>query len=491
MCRSQPIAAAFVTLALLTAGCGSAGHRSATSVAAKADAAAGSSAPGTTDGPSAATPQRTTGSAAATVAPQGSTTAPGASSANPRPAAAPPSAPGPGVTASTIQLGNIVSKSGSFGPDQFTPFYYGAAAYFADVNAHGGIHGRKVVFNTCDDQGDDAHDRSCAQSLVDDKQVFAFVANDCLSCGGLTYISDKTVPSVGGLATDFRDYALPHFWRYSGNPYPQNGHVGYKGKLYDGTQQYRYFKQKYGVKKAGVVYYDTAASKVAVQAVLDGLAAEGISATGYAVNPVVPVFDKVAADMAARGITAVWDAVGLNDNRSLCSSVEAHHVALTAKVSLTVQWTEAEVQQLSAPCRSSVFQVNTPGAASFDDNSNPQVASFRAGMSRYFPARMSHLSQPYLDGWASAMEFDDAARSCRAALTRSCLEAYLNRPGGYAARGLWSPRGNTKIDFSRTKTAKGCVEADQWDDAAKRFVVRASFRTTCYATGFVTWPAPR
>ena len=70
-----------------------------------------------------------------------------------------------GVTATTINIGNVITKSGAFGEDQFTPIYYGAAAFFSDLNAHGGINGRRVIFNICDDGGDNAQgQRACVAS---------------------------------------------------------------------------------------------------------------------------------------------------------------------------------------------------------------------------------------------------------------------------------------------------------------------------------------
>jgi hypothetical protein len=42
--------------------------------------------------------------------------------------------------------------------------YYGAAAFFSDLNARGGINGRKVIFNTCDDGGDNKGNTTCART---------------------------------------------------------------------------------------------------------------------------------------------------------------------------------------------------------------------------------------------------------------------------------------------------------------------------------------
>lgn len=396
-----------------------------------------------------------------------------------------------GVTPTTIKLGNIVTKSGAFGPNQFTPFYYGAAAYFDDLNSRGGINGRRVSFNTCDDKGEAATDTSCARSFVDDQKVFAFVANNCLVCDGLKYISDKAVPSVGGLAIDFRDYALPHFWRYSGNPYPQNGSIGYKGKLYQGTQQYRYFKEKLGIQKAGVVYYEnSAASKTAGLSIIDGLRAEGIQATAYSENVALPQYDSAVIDMKSKGINAVWDSIDISGNQNLCKSIDSNGLVLKAKVSTIAIWSQSVGEQFSSPCRSYIYSVEDPGAATYDQTSNPEIAKFRAAMKRYFPTREDQLYQWTVDGWASAMWFTDAAASCGAALTRGCLENYLNKPKGYTARGLWWPRNNEKYNFDTQKTLYRCIQIAQWDDRAKSFVVRAPYQSTCYTTPYLSYDAP-
>lgn len=391
-----------------------------------------------------------------------------------------------GVTATTIEIGNVVTKSGSFGPDQFTPFYYGAAAYFDDLNAHGGINGRRVIFNTCDDGGDNAGNATCTRKLVDDQKVFAFVANNCLACDGLNYVSQKGVTSVGGLAIDSRDFALPHFWRYSGDPYPQNGSIGYKGKLYQGTQQYRYFKEKYGVKKAGVVYYDSAkASKLQGQAIAQALRSEGIEVTEYAENVALPQYDSAVLDMKNKGITAVWDSIDISGNQNLCKSIDSNGLVLTAKVSTIAVWSQAVGSQFSYPCRTYIYSVEDPGAATYDQTSNPEIAKFRAAMKRYFPQREDRLYQWNVDGWGSAMWFTDAAASCGAALTRVCLEKYLNRKAGYTARGLWWPRNNEKFNFETKKTLYRCIQVVQWVESRKSFVTRAPYQSTCSTTPYL------
>ena len=49
-----------------------------------------------------------------------------------------------GVTATTITVGVLVSRTSPLGPDVFSGSYYGAMAYFETLNAQGGINGRKI-----------------------------------------------------------------------------------------------------------------------------------------------------------------------------------------------------------------------------------------------------------------------------------------------------------------------------------------------------------
>src|SRR5439155_4236166 len=110
-----------------------------------------------------------------------------------------------------------------------------------------------------------------------------------------------------------------------------------------------------------------------------------------------------------------------------------------------------------------------------------------AAMRRYFPSREDKMFQWNIDGWGSAMWFADAAASCGAKLTRACLEAYLNRPAGYTARGLWWPRNNEKWNFETKKTLYRCISIAQWSDAARSFVNRADYHNTCYTTPYLSF----
>jgi len=447
-------------------------------------AAPGQTVPGTSSG-GLPIPGATSGTSTGTT-PQGSGHAPGSSQAN--------TASDAGITPTTISLGNIVTKSGSFGEDQFTSFYYGAAAYFDYINSQGGINGRKIIFNTCDDRGQQADNNACARSLAKDGKtgVFAFVANDCLVCPGLKYISDLKIPSVGGLAIDFYDYALPYSWRYSGQMYPTDGqHIGYKGNLYEGTQMFHYFKVKMGMTKAAVVYYGASAqSKEAGESFIKALQREGIKTYGYSENVALPQWDSDVLSMKAKGIQFVFDSIDIGGNQNFCKSIDSNHLVLKAKVSTISTWAQSVGTTFDYPCRTYIYSSDIPGSLGYDQTSNPEIATFRAAMKRYFPNREDKMFEWNVDGWASAMWFADAAKSCGANLTRTCLISYLNRPKPYAAHGIWYPRNNVKYNFQTKKTLDQCITIAHWDEARKSFVTVGDYHNTCYTTPYIPYQAP-
>src|ERR671932_2553229 len=77
----------------------------------------------------------------------------------------------PGVTDDTILLGGTAPLTGE--ASAAAGVARGADAYFKWVNAHGGVHGRKVVYKVLDDAYDPAKTVPAVRQLVQQEQVFA------------------------------------------------------------------------------------------------------------------------------------------------------------------------------------------------------------------------------------------------------------------------------------------------------------------------------
>lgn len=100
---------------------------------------------------------------------------------------------GPGVTGSTITVGNIATVNGPV-PGLFAGARYGAQAVADYINSMGGICGRKLVVNSADDQFDQATDQQEASSMAN--SVLAFMGSFSLQDGGITAGAPST-PDIG------------------------------------------------------------------------------------------------------------------------------------------------------------------------------------------------------------------------------------------------------------------------------------------------------
>ena len=110
-------------------------------------------------------------------------------------AVAPAQAQVPGVTASTIVIGQSAPLTGAnaeLGNDIRT----GALAYFAKVNAAGGVHGRKIELATLDDANQVPRSEANTKKMVEENAVFALFgyASATLSRPALPFVEKHNVP---------------------------------------------------------------------------------------------------------------------------------------------------------------------------------------------------------------------------------------------------------------------------------------------------------
>ena len=78
----------------------------------------------------------------------------------------------PGITATTITIGSHQPLTGVAAPG-YSEIAPASNAYFQYVNAHGGIHGRKIVYKYLDDKYDPTSTVSVVKQLVLQDNVYA------------------------------------------------------------------------------------------------------------------------------------------------------------------------------------------------------------------------------------------------------------------------------------------------------------------------------
>lgn len=393
-----------------------------------------------------------------------------------------------GISENEIVIGNITAINGILG-DAFAPPLRGLQAYAQYINDRGGIHGRTLRVESCDDGEDRTKNLQCAQDLIENKKVFAFVANNTRAEGGSsTYINDQGVPIFYGLPIGNAASRFPHYWSIYGNGCPRDGeHVCYNDTLYNTSGIYRWFKEHVGTKKAGVFFYGLIAiSADAGKFVMEGLKKEGYEVTGYDVNFANPNFDQAVDDMKANGTDMILDVIDDGTNRKLCDTMQRKGLSVKAKVSTVVSYGDEIGTDFSDICRNSIFI--SGDTMSYSDRSNPAVDEFRTAFDTYQPGQPLH--QWALEGWMAGKALTEALNSMGAAPTRKGLEDWLRALNGYTNGGLSVPEDYIVKDYPNQPTADNdCTSIAQWSDEQHGWIQRTGPQGDCY-NGTFQYPTP-
>ena len=398
----------------------------------------------------------------------------GSSPGAPGPTSGPNTASDVGVTPTTITIGNIVSKTNPFDPRAFVGPQYGLQAFVNWTNAHGGVHGRKLILKTCDDQGSGQANVSCVHQLIDSDHVFALVSNAILTYSGAEYVNSKAVPDMGSQPIDNAYNKYPHLWDIYGEDYPRDGkQVGFNGKLMGGGEVYKYFSQRFPKvpKVAGVVEYNQEASQRFGDSIAAGLQHEGYKVIKKVVNFALPDYDSVAIDFKNNNVQYVYDTIDRGGNIRLCKALDDNQVHITAKVLTTQSWEQSIATDYkgSPRCRNEMWA--TGNTRNYADTQYPGVRDFRQQMSADGHGGANDLSDWALEGWAGGQWFADAAASCGATLTRRCLEAFVNSGKLYGAEGLLVPRNFHEYSHPH-EPVTNCINVVRWQDSARTWVTQ-------------------
>lgn len=376
--------------------------------------------------------------------------------------------------ASVIRVGVITSTTSPVGGSAFTGPRDGAVAWFDRLDARGGIDGRRVEARLCDDGGSGVGNNACVHRLLDEDKVVALVATTSLDYAGAPRVSHAGVPDIGGQPIGPAYDTWPHLYGVYGSLAPRDGTPGWDGRLYGGTEVYRYFRREHGARTAAVVSYNQPASASYARLVERGLKAEGYKVVSEQVDFALPNFRAAAADLKAEGADLVFDALDTHGNARLCEAMDEVGARVTAKVTNVQNWTSTvpEDYKDSPACRNALWV--TGSSRNHDDPSDPAVREFREA-TKDLPTH----SQWQLEGWAAARWFTRAARSCAASgITRACVDDFMDHSEGFDAGGLLIP-----VRFERLteppRTRRTCLSVARWQDG-RGWVTQGDMNHTCF-----------
>ena len=214
------------------------------------------------------------------------------------PAASAQKAYGPGVTDKEIKIGNIMPYSGP--ASAYGTIGKTEAAYFAKINAEGGINGRKINFVSYDDGYSPPKTVEQARKLVESDQVLAIFnplgtpPNTAIQ----KYLNDQKVPQlfVATGATKWNDpKKFP--WTMGWQPSYQA-----EGQIYAA-----YLLKNYPNAKLGIIYQDDDYGKDYLKGMLDGLAGkmQVVAQVSYSVAD--PTIDSAMVQIKASGADTFYN----------------------------------------------------------------------------------------------------------------------------------------------------------------------------------------
>jgi branched-chain amino acid transport system substrate-binding protein len=208
----------------------------------------------------------------------------------------------PGITKTSIHIGGTFPLTGVASAYKTIPA--AESAYFAYVNAHGGVNGRKIDFTVLDDAYNPAQTVPDVQQLVEQDKVFALMGDLGTAPGLATwgYANQQKVPQVF-LATGDSYWGNCVHKACQGSPKPfttgwQPDYIG-EGRLYG-----KYIAANTPNAKIGIIFQNDAFGKNYIAGLVQGLGSkksdivdeEGFNATDTVVTQQILALKAKGAD---------------------------------------------------------------------------------------------------------------------------------------------------------------------------------------------------
>ena len=340
-----------------------------------------------------------------------------------------------GVTAGVIRIGTIQPMDGP-AAQLGRPLYRATQAYVNDLNARGGINGRKVELYlqtaciNCEDEN-----KLAAKALVEQKHVFAIVntyMNTYAFSSALKYLNDKRVPLIQGWSGVGDDRLT---WGAQQTPW----NVYYTVRNDDGVRVFARWLDaaltKWNAASklpsgcaahpywVGGVYLDTAQ---------DERRTEEFERVWRSFGSDHRVVSKQAVAAEEETVTRMDAYVSAMDDAGACGAFSASNITMVFGMQAAKRqgwivpwvaksaWGRAATDNCGSACNGGFTDNNGWG---WPELSTPQMKHYHRVMARYYPDSSDDAQT--LGGWIGMMAFEYAAGRLGADLERRDLMSIL------------------------------------------------------------------
>lgn len=314
----------------------------------------------------------------------------------------------PGVTSNSITFGQTIPKSGPAA--LYGEATYGVLAYFASINASGGIGGRKLKLISLDDQYQPPVALQDTKTLINQDHVFAIVDPNGTATteANMTVYQQVQIPVVGPQtgATPFYDTTRPFYF----NVWP--------AYTLEGKTLGSYANSTLKLSKIGVIYQNDDFGK----SLLAGFNQSGAhAAVSIPYDPTQTDYSSQVAQLKSSGATGVvifaipGPAIAIMNDMA---AINYHPTILLSQVGLTPTSYSAVN---SSEVNGSYISAFIPPLS---NSSNPQVSAFLSAMKKYEPSQPASVFAGW--GWEAAQTAVAGLKAVKGSLTRKSYIQGLN-----------------------------------------------------------------
>lgn len=344
--------------------------------------------------------------------------------------AATPVAAEPGVTDTKIVLGSVTPVSGP-------PSLLGKAHMLAlrvweqDVNARGGINGRKVDIRQDDDGYVPQRALQSVKKLVEVENIFGLIgaSGSAMLQAMIPYINEQQIPTINAMAV-----AAAHFT-------PPNKTVFVVGPTYcqevSAAMRHMVTSRKLQKEKFAIVYQDDEFGsdvRCGYQKAVKELGLNSVSDISFKRG--TKDFSAEMLSLKQAGATFLLSGGVVAEHSMLMKEAAKNQMPLTI---LTVHSAHlTPVQALAGAAGDGYFVADY--VPPLTDLSVPGMAKFMGLAQKYLSSdELKSLNRYSITAYIGALLMEDAIKRCGKALTRACVVDKLEATKNFGTDGLASP----------------------------------------------------